>query len=244
MLLQTVVADGGGGVESFFDVAGLEQLSRAVGAVRPDSGEAVRLQFLTHGKRVRFRFARALARGHGALGNAEQRLHVMPDFMRDDVRLREVAGRAEPALQILIEGQVDVDLAIAGTIERPDRGLGETARRLHGAREEHERGLLVGLSARGEDGAPRVLGIREHERDELAQLRFFRRFLVRHLLRLLLRRLRSLQHDRWIDAEIGRDECEHDRAEPDAAGTPEAHAATIFDVLAGAPPFPTHEEPP
>ena len=36
-----------------------------------------------------------------ALGNAQQRLHMMPDLMCDDVRLREIARRAEPVLQLL-----------------------------------------------------------------------------------------------------------------------------------------------
>ena len=46
-----------------------------------------------------------------------------------------------------------------------------------------------------------------------------RRFLVGHLFRLL-RRLYALHNDRRIDAEVGRDEREHDRAQANAAGAP------------------------
>ena len=139
LLLQTIVADRGGGVQSFFDVARLEHLSTAL-QVRPDAGEAVRLQFLTNRARSLPR-ARALARGHVALGNAEQRLHVVSDFMRDDVRLREVAGRTRPALQVLVERQVDVNVAIAGTIERPD---GRPARIRKPVRRRPENSTSVG----------------------------------------------------------------------------------------------------
>ena len=44
---EAVVADGGGGRESFLDVAGLENAA-LVGGVRPDTGEAVGLQLESH----------------------------------------------------------------------------------------------------------------------------------------------------------------------------------------------------
>ena len=46
----------------------------------------------------------------------------MADLVRDDVRLREVAGRAEALVQLPVETEVDVELVVAWTVERPDRG--------------------------------------------------------------------------------------------------------------------------
>jgi hypothetical protein len=52
---------------------------------------------------------------------------VVADFVRQDIRLREVARRPEATPQLLVEAQIDVDLAIAGTVERTARGFSESA---------------------------------------------------------------------------------------------------------------------
>ena len=44
----------------------------------------------------------------------------MADFVRDDVRLREIARRAKPLRQVTEETQIDVDLVIPRAIERSD----------------------------------------------------------------------------------------------------------------------------
>src|SRR4029079_16035580 len=96
---------------------------------------------------------------------------------------------------------------------------------------QNARRAFVGSTGRGEDGAPRILGIREHETDEMTQVRLFSRLVVRTLFGLL-RRLRSLQDHRRVDTEISSHERENDRAPADAAGAAETHAATIFNVRA------------
>ena len=98
-LLERVVADGAGGAQPLLDVARLQQLAVAVGVEGPDAGQAVGLQLQSRTERrllCRLRQPRAL-RVH-ALGDAEQVLDVVADLVGDDVRLREVAGRAEPSV--------------------------------------------------------------------------------------------------------------------------------------------------
>ena len=68
---------------------------------------------------------------------------MVADLVRDDVGLGEVAGRPEPVAQIAVERQIDVELPVAGTVEGPDRRLGEAAGRVDGAAEQHEPRLLV-----------------------------------------------------------------------------------------------------
>ena len=57
-----------------------------------------------------------------ALRDPEQVLDVVAHLVRDHVRLREVAGRAEPAIEITEERQVQVHLRVRRAVERPDRG--------------------------------------------------------------------------------------------------------------------------
>jgi hypothetical protein len=52
---------------------------------------------------------------------------MMPDLVRDDVGLREVARRAEAFMQHAVEGEVDVNAPIFGAIERTARSAGEAA---------------------------------------------------------------------------------------------------------------------
>jgi hypothetical protein len=47
-------------------------------------------------------------------------LDVVADLVRDDVSLREVAGRAEFRLHVAVEGEVYVNLLVARTVEGAD----------------------------------------------------------------------------------------------------------------------------
>ena len=49
----------------------------------------------------------------------------MPDLVRDDVGLGEVARRAEALIELLEEREVEIDLAVGGAVERPHRRLAE-----------------------------------------------------------------------------------------------------------------------
>src|SRR5262245_15032950 len=50
--LQPVVADRGGRAQRLLDVSGLEDVTRALGVVRPHAGQAVGLQLQPHGRRM------------------------------------------------------------------------------------------------------------------------------------------------------------------------------------------------
>ena len=80
--------------------------------VTPDAGITVGLQLDAHRTLVR------VAGERRALERACQVLNVMPDFMREHVGLREIAGRAELPMEIVEEAEVEIDLAVARAIER------------------------------------------------------------------------------------------------------------------------------
>ena len=83
----------------------------------PDAGVAVGLQLEPHRQRIRVARIRSLHLAHLPF-RAGNRLHVMADLVREHVGLGEVPGRAEAALQLVEEAEVEVDLAIARAIER------------------------------------------------------------------------------------------------------------------------------
>src|SRR4051812_24308162 len=58
----------------------------------------------------------------------------MSDFVRNDVRLREVARRAEALVQFSKKTEIQIDLRIRRTVERPDGRRAHPARRLDGIR--------------------------------------------------------------------------------------------------------------
>src|SRR5437016_1688298 len=209
MALQAVVTDGGGGVQTFFDVAGLENLASALGVAGPDAGQAVGLELHAHLERVGLDLAPPALRRVDSLGDPEQVLHVVAYFVRDHVSLREVAGRPEALAQIAIERQVDVDLFVSRTVEGPDGRLREAAGRLHGAAEQHELRLLILPAHLFEELAPRVLGVGEDDRDELAQRIIGGRPLLNARRGPRVARIGALQDHARIDAEVHGEEHEH-----------------------------------
>ena len=108
----------------------LEQVALGVGGVRPDAGEAVRLQ-LEPNRELVPSSGFSCGREVDVLHHAEQVLDVVADLVRDDVRLREVARRVEPLLQLLHERQIEIDLAVARAVEGADGRRGVAAARLH-----------------------------------------------------------------------------------------------------------------
>ena len=57
-----------------------------------------------------------------------QRLHVMPELVREHVGLGEVAGRAESAAELVEEPEVEIDVLVARTVERPARATARSRR--------------------------------------------------------------------------------------------------------------------
>ena len=87
-----------------------------IGVKGPDPGIAVGLQFGPH--RVAVGALLRSARSHVPMPPRSiapsQVLDVMAIFMGDDIGAGEVAGRAEAAAQLVEEGQVQIDVLVAG----------------------------------------------------------------------------------------------------------------------------------
>src|SRR5262245_2249267 len=94
----------------------------------------------------------------------------MPDLVGDHVAAREVSWSAEAALQLLEERLVQVHVAVARTVERPDRRADQPACRLDATAEEHKPGRLVLPPHLLEDLSPGVLGVADDARDEFLAL--------------------------------------------------------------------------
>ena len=121
-------------VQPALDVAGLQPVLHLVIERRPHAGEAIGLQLHPHLQLIGLALAaRILLQRLHAVGNTQQRLHVMADLMRNHIGLREVAGRAEAPLQVVVERKIDVHFLVGRTIERPHRRLAGAARRARGA---------------------------------------------------------------------------------------------------------------
>src|SRR5439155_24813450 len=97
---------------------GLENVTGAIGVVRPDAGEAVGLQLTPDRDRRRAPPSARVARAR----EPEQLLNVVAHLVRDDVRLREVAGSAEAVTQLAEEIEVEIDTLVRRAIERADGG--------------------------------------------------------------------------------------------------------------------------
>src|SRR4030095_13228643 len=109
----------------------LEKLSPLVGVVRPNPGQTVRLQLEADGGCIADRLAGAGRSLAQLVGDTEQVLDVVAHLVRDDVGLREIARGSEAPIQLVVEGEVDVNLAIGRAVERPDGRGGEAAGRPH-----------------------------------------------------------------------------------------------------------------
>ncbi len=114
LMLQPVIADGARRVQPLLEIARFDQ-RRVVtlSARRPNACEAIRLQLDAHRPHSPAR-ARAASRRFHLVHDAEHVLHVMPDLVRDHIRLRKVAARAEAVAQRVIELKIDKTLRSAG----------------------------------------------------------------------------------------------------------------------------------
>jgi hypothetical protein len=91
--------------------------------VRPDAGEAVGLELHAHLQQVRVTLAGALLRLLHLFRNAQLMLHVMTDFVRNDIGLGKIARCSEARLQVAVETEIEIDPLVARTVERPHGGL-------------------------------------------------------------------------------------------------------------------------
>ena len=145
LILKPIVANGCCGAQPLFDIARIQfDLARG-GATRlrcgltPHSREAIRLQF----DRDRGAVCPCATVGGSTVGQPENVLYVMTEFVRDDVSLREIAGRAEAAVEFVKKSNVEIDFAIRRAIERTCRGLRKPASGVDRITEKRDHGSLV-----------------------------------------------------------------------------------------------------
>ncbi len=88
------------------------------GAVRPHTGETVRLQFKINGERVSLGWILAGEMPHLLL-DSQNILHMVAQLVRDNISLRELRVAAAQPSQLIPEAKVDVDLLVRRTVEGP-----------------------------------------------------------------------------------------------------------------------------
>ena len=134
--LQVIVAYGCRCLQARGDIGVVNDLT-LLGAVRPYACEAVCLQFEIDGERVPLR---RILTGEvlNLLFDSEDILHVVAEFVRDNVSLGKVRVTAAEMPEFIPEAQVDVDLLIRRAIERAGLRLGGTATGLCVVAKEHK----------------------------------------------------------------------------------------------------------
>src|SRR5262249_40614816 len=80
----------------------------------------------------------------------------------------EIAGRSEAAVEVVEEREIEIELLIAGTVERTDRRRREAAGGVDAVVEEHERRVAVVVPVLAEHDLPDVLGAGENGRADPA----------------------------------------------------------------------------
>src|SRR4029079_15922127 len=118
------------------DVARLQRVPTLVGMVRPDTGEAVSLQFNPHLDAIRFRaVADPTLRFLRLRQDTEQILHVVSDLVRDHIGFGKFAGLAaaptEANLHVAAERGIEIDTPVVRAVERTHRRLRESATALN-----------------------------------------------------------------------------------------------------------------
>ncbi len=251
LLLQSVVAHGLGRVDGLFHIARLQHLALVLRVIGPDPGVAIGLQLQPHQQGVGASGAAALhGVAHLAL-HAQQVLHMVADFMRDHIRLGEVALRAKALLQLPEKLDIEIQLLVRRAVERPGGCLRVAAGRLHRAGKQHQLGIDILPPRLLEQRAPGVFGIGQHHGEKLLVLLILGgqrgRGLLCGLLRLLLRHL--IEHHTRGDPEIQRHQRQHDGAnaaahKPAPPAGPRPGSPLIFDVVTASAIFPEHDAPP
>src|SRR5580704_14643654 len=140
--------------------------------MRPYTGQAIGLQFHLDGRGISGTGVLALELSYFTF-HANELLYVMAHFMGKHIRLREFSRSAKPALQLIVKSEVDVNLLVAGAIERTSGRFRAATGRLPKVSEEYELGMAV-RSARlfRQQLFPVLLRVIENEGDPLNQ-RFF-----------------------------------------------------------------------
>jgi len=115
--LQVIVAHRGSCLQASRDIGVVNDFS-LLAAVRPYACEAVRLEFEIDRERVSLGWILA-GETLNFLFDSENLLHMVTEFVRDNVGLGKVRAAAAEALEFIPETQVDVDRLVNGTVKRP-----------------------------------------------------------------------------------------------------------------------------
>ena len=97
--MESVIANRGGRAHRFFDIAGFDNALGPVGITGPNAGQKICLQLEPDRELIVFRFTDPTARRLHTIGNTEQILNVMSNFVRYDVGLREIASCTQAFLE-------------------------------------------------------------------------------------------------------------------------------------------------
>jgi hypothetical protein len=130
--LHPIVADLRRGVESFFDIALLQNATVAMRMVRPDARKAIRLQFEPNRQGIRFPLAGTALQRLNFPHDTEKILHMMADLVSDHVSLSEVTRRLKALAQFPVESKIDIDFLIFSAVKRARRRLAKSTGRLDG----------------------------------------------------------------------------------------------------------------
>ena len=120
--LDPVVTNRGGRGQRLLDVSALQEAPLARG-ISPDAGETISLQLLSHRKFVGLIGTLLLKSAH-LVADAGDVLSMVCQFVRDNVRLREVPGSPESPPQLLEELKIEVRGLIRRAVKRPHVGAG------------------------------------------------------------------------------------------------------------------------
>src|SRR4029079_3409024 len=81
--------------------------TRLVRRMSPHARKAIRLELQSHRQLIRVRSILRLQLPHSRL-DAEQRLHVVTNFVRDDIRFGEIAGRSKATAEFGEEAKIQI----------------------------------------------------------------------------------------------------------------------------------------
>src|SRR5690349_16095855 len=124
---------------------------------------------------------------------------MMPYFVSNDIRHRKIARRIEPVLHLLVEGQIDVEFLVGGTIKRSGSGTCISASGLNYISEQHNSrfGIITTLFLKY--ACPNIFSFGKYNLHKLGSLVIGGLLFRRHWLTLLLL-LHHIRNLGWIAA--------------------------------------------
>lgn len=152
--LQSVITHGGSGIQRRIDVCLVDHVPFLRG-VSPNAGETIGLQFDPD-------------RGPPGLQYTQKFLHMVADLMGDHISLRELTRCAESPFELIKELEIQVDLLVAGAIERTGGSLSNAAARTQGMAKKIQFGVMIGYaSLGGEHSIPVLLHVIKDEGNKM-----------------------------------------------------------------------------